>query len=368
MDKKVIGAVFVILFIFLLVFLVSNKKPESFRIGVIAPITGNFAALGEHIHNGFEMAKEDVLAQGKIKSFDILYEDACQPKEAVAAAQKFISTDKITILGGSFCVVGFVPVLPIMEEAKIVSFNIAPNPDSVLGHKYLVSTNSSIQLKAKQIAQFAHDTLGGKKASVIYYNTPLGADYNKYLSETFEKAGGKILSSEVTAVDATDFRTQLTKIKADKVDIIFVTELAAPLGNLLKQARELGIQAKIVGNSQNEDPNVLSTAGIAAEGFIISSDEPFPKTDKILDFAKRYEAKFNQKPDTFAANAYDSLMLQVDAYNSCGADSDCVLNYLHRISNYTGVSGQISIAENGTASKPTIFKIVKNSQFVKFEQ
>lgn len=367
-TKIIIGIIVILLVIWGLISVNKNNQvstDEPIKIGVIAPLTGNFAVLGERMKNGFELAKEDILKSGKIESIDLVIEDACQPAQAVSAAHKLIEIDKVHILGGSFCVVGFVPVVPIFEQAKILTFNTAPNPDSVLNKKYVISTNSSIKEKSEQIAQYAYEKLNAKTAAVIYYNTPLGQDYNKYLSETFKKFGGNILSSEVTLVDATDFRTPLTKIKSMNADVIFVVQLANPLGNLLKQAKELGVKSVIVGNSQNEDPTILQTAGIAAEGFTISSDEPFPKTDKINDFAKRYEEKFGQPADVFAANSYDALHLQIEAYLSCNGETECMLEKLHSIKNYPGVSGNITIREDGSASKPTIFKVVKNGQFVR---
>lgn len=284
--KKIIWIIIALLIIWVIISLVVGDEneltsDEPIKIGVIAPLTGNFGVLGERVKNGFEMAKTDLIKNGIVNNINIIYEDVCQPKDAVSAIQKLINIDKIDILGGSFCVIGFVPSIPILEKAKIVYFNTAPNPDSVIGKKYLISTNSSIQEKGQQIADFAYDKLNGRTAAIIYYNTPLGVDYNKYLSETFEKSGGKILSSEITLVDATDFRTQLVKIKQLKPDILFVVQLANPLGNLLKQADELGVSSIIVGNSSNEDPSIISTAGLSAEGFVIASDEPFPKNEKI---------------------------------------------------------------------------------------
>lgn len=345
----------------------SSAHRNTFKVGVLVPTSGNFALIGERMRNGFEMAKADLIQSGFDSSINIVYEDACQPKEAVAAVQKMIDIDKITLLGGSFCVAGFVPSIPLLEKAGMISFNTAPNPDSVLGKKYVVSTNSSIREKAEKIAQFAYHQLKGRTAAVIYYNTPLGHDYNTYLSKTFEKAGGKILLSEMTLIDATDFRTQLTKIRQLRPDVIFVVELAKPLGNLLKQARELGIDSAIIGNSQNEDPAVIEAAGDAAEGFIISSDEPFPKTPAILDFSSRYRAEYGQDADVFAANAYDALMIQATAFHKCINDSDCMLKEIHSIRDYPGVSGLITMSLDGSASKPTIFKKVANGKFIQIK-
>ncbi len=68
----------------------------------------------------------------------------------------------------------------------------------------------------------------------------------------------------------------------------------------------------------------------------------------------------------FASNAYDALQLEVPAYIKCSGNADCMISELHKIKDYDGVSGKITIDKDGVASKPTIFKIVKNGQFVPF--
>src|SRR3989344_707996 len=223
MDKKVWWVLGAVVILGGGVYWYTSVKPApatTLTIGVIAPLTGNFAGLGENMRAGFTLAEEELEQEGVIESIDIIIEDACQPQQAVSAVQKLITTDRIDILGGSFCVVGFVPVVPILEEAGIITFNTAPNPDDVLNKPYVVSTNSSIREKARQLGEFAATKLNGKTAAIIYYNTPLGKDYEKYFRASFEATGGAVISSEVTAVDATDFRTQLRKVKAADPDVL----------------------------------------------------------------------------------------------------------------------------------------------------
>ena len=226
-----IGLVVIVVVVGLLIVFVggilAHKPSPGLRVGVVLPLTGNFAALGEHAKNGYEMARAN------LSSVNVVYEDACQPKDAVSALNKMIQEDKITVMGGSFCVVGFVPMLPILDQNKIIGFNLAPNPDSTLGHQYFISTNSSIKLKAGELGKFAANTLKAKTAAIIYYNTPLGEDYRKYFQESYEQNGGKVISSQVTLVDATDFRTELTKVKALNPDLIFVVQLSKPPGKLV---------------------------------------------------------------------------------------------------------------------------------------
>jgi branched-chain amino acid transport system substrate-binding protein len=366
-SNKILVAVLVLVAI-VIVFIASKQdNGTDFRVGVIAPVTGNFAVLGERVKNGFTLAQEDLAREENYK-VDVIIEDACQPKDAVSALKKLVENNKIDILGGSFCVTGFVSIIPFLEQYDIVGVNLAPNPDSVIGQKYVVSTNTSIKRKGTELGRFAADKLKAKTAAIIYYNTPLGEDYRKYFKESFEARGGNVVATQMTLVDATDFRTELTKVREQKPDVIFLVQLAKPLANLLRQSRELGIESIMLGNSQNEDLSVLKVAGIAAESFYISSDDPTPRTEVSANFDKRYEERFGQRADVFARNAYDALMLETNAYRYCGKSSECLLKELHAVKNYSGVSGLITIEQDGTAEKGTSFKVVRDGKFVLFEE
>ena len=253
-------------------------ESEAIKIGVIAPQTGSFAIFGERIRNGIELARSDLGVEGQVS---VIYEDACQPKDAVSAAKKLIQVDNVAWIGGSFCLVGFVPVIPIAEEGGVLAFNTAANPDATLGHPYVFSTNKSIKADAKVLAEFARK-LGAKTAASLFYVTPLGEDYGKYFKLYFEELGGKVVSSERVQLDATDFRTELTKIKSAHPDLIFVVHLAKPLGTFLKQARELGLTSTILSHSEAEDPNVLEVAGKAGRGYVYEAQAGFGATQRTF--------------------------------------------------------------------------------------
>jgi|SRR3989344_5268933 len=346
----------------------ANQILRPIRVGVLAPLTGGNAVLGERIRNGMELAKEDILKQDDTQPIEIIYEDACLPKDAVSAMQKLVEINKIDILGGSFCLIGLVPVLPIAEQNNIIVFNTAANPNSVLNKPFVFSTNISIQNDAKQLANYAAEKIKAQTAAIVYLDTPFGQDYNKYLSQNFEQNGSKILFSEKKAVDTTDFRTDLIKIKALNPDMIFVIHHGQSLGIFFKQTQQLGLRIPILGHYEAEDPTVIEYAGNAAvEGFVISSSEPKIKTDAVNKFMQIYLSKFAELPDVLATNAYDALHLEIAAYKKCNGDFECMKQHLRQVKDYPGVSGSITINPDGSSDKPTIFKIVKDGQFVKLD-
>lgn len=371
MKAKIpLGVVVVMIFVILVVLLLNSKysgfiikEDTEIRIGAIVPLTGTYSTLGNRIKNGIELAKEDIEKEENI-TIKTYYEDVCIGKDAIPAVQKLISVDKIDFLGGSYCVLGLIPNVPILEKEKIIAFSTPVNPDALLNHPYVFSTNKAIKDDTRDMASFSINKLHAKKAATAYFATDLGLDYTKYFKQNFEEMGGKVVSENMYALAANDFRTELTKIKEANPDVILAINLGGNMGNLLKQAREMGIKTPIISYVHAEDPNVIIAAGEASEGFIVSSSETQEKSKLILDYQKRYFEKYGSESDINAANAYDATRLEVYVYQKCNGERECMSRELHNITNYQGVSGNIKIQKDGSTIKPTIFKIVRNGKFV----
>jgi len=369
MNKTIIWVVIIILVIWGVGNLIdrdSKSSGDEIKIGILAPLTGQASVLGERMRNGMELAKEDLISEGIIKEeqLTIIYEDACFPKESLNATRKFIDVEKVKIIGGSFCLVGIDAISPITEANEIIVFNTAANPESVLNKKYLFSTNFSIRDDSVKLANYAYDELDAKTVAIIHFDTSFGESYRDNFTRHFESLGGEVVNAEAKLPDATDFRTDLTKIKANDPDVLLIIHFSSSLGNAIKQARELGLESTIMGDYESEDPTVLEFAGAAAEGLIISSSQPAVKTPEIEAFEQKYLDTYGTLPDVLASNGYDAIRLQVITYLECNGNTNCMAKELHKIENYQGVSGSITINKDNSTEKNTIFKVVKNGEFV----
>lgn len=341
-----------------------DQGHQAIKIGVIIPLTGNYASIGEKIKNGLELAKADLESRNQGLKINLIYEDACLGPAAVSATQKLITVDQVKMIGAQFCVPGLIPSLAITEPNKIINVGIAASSNEILDKHYYFSTNSSIKDNAIVIADYAASKLKVKRAAFLYYNTQLGKDYRSEIGKRFEALGGQTVADEMTDLSQTDFRSNLIKIKAAKPDVIFMTQITSGLGLALRQARELGIEVKIVGNVSNEDSVMLGIAGQSAEGFIFPSADPALLGKDPNDFEGRFRAKYGVAADYFSSSAYDALSLEVPTYLKCQGNTDCVATELHQTVNYPGASGEISINQAGVATKPVLFKEVKSGQFI----
>ncbi|MBR9705151.1 amino acid ABC transporter substrate-binding protein, partial [Candidatus Pacearchaeota archaeon] len=226
-NKNLLYFVIIIVLIIVIVWIANNRNDEGesddevVKIGVIVPLTGEYTTLGNRIKNGMELARSEIESENDI-SLKIIYEDVCLGNEAIPAVSKLIEIDGIDWIGASFCVVGLIPNILILEEKKIISFSTPANPDMMLNHPYVFSTNKAIKDDAKELAEFSYNELEAKTVSLIYYNNAFGVDYGKYYKEEFEGLGGEVLLDIAYELNQNDFRTELIKIKNKKPDVIFV--------------------------------------------------------------------------------------------------------------------------------------------------
>jgi len=368
LSKKLVVFIFLSIACFVVLF-GCTQPPDTikeYKIGALIPLTGNYATIGNSVKNGLELAKKDIESSNPVR-LSLIYEDVCLPKDAIAAFNKLVSIDQIDILGASFCIIGFVPVMPLAQEKKIISFSVAASPDMMLDKNYVFTPNKSIRSDSFDMVNYAINDLNAKSATVIFYNTQLGSDYNLHLSDDFSSLGGKITSTYVTELDKSDYRTEIAQIKDSNVEIVFIIQLANSLGLFLKQAKEAGLNAKIISQSTAEDPTVISAAQGGAEGLIISSSAPKTITTQISNFQSKYVNEFGKSPDALAAMAYDSLQLEYSALVKCGRDSVCLRSEFSSVKNYSGASGVLTMNSDGSTTREPNFKVVKNGAFVQAE-
>ncbi|KTD31679.1 Leucine-specific-binding protein precursor [Legionella moravica] len=347
----------------------SQSPTIVIKIGALLPAeNGDLAENRKMMIRGMELAKEDIDAKYKgqvVLDFD--YQNGCFAKESIPAVQKF-SHDQVPIIAASFCLFGHLPILPVTEGNKIITFNTAANPDQALNLQYAFSTNVEVKNEAQRLSQFAFKELGARRAVTMFLDTPFGHDYDKYFTFDFNHCGGDVVGSFPNAPDGKQFKSMISQIKLLKPDIIITAHFGLPLAMFIKEVRQANINVPILGNYETEDPTVINYAGDAAEGVMFSSSELNEKTPIMNDFERRYIRKFGAEPNVLVTNVYDDVVLSVDSYLACKNDRDCMANYLHQISNYQGVSGTITINPSGATNKPTIFKIIKNHTFIPYQK
>jgi branched-chain amino acid transport system substrate-binding protein len=348
---------------------------DTVKIGLLVPLTGPAAADGTSALYSVQIALDQVNAAGGVlgKQVELVYyDDRADAKEAVALAHKLIEQDKIAaFVAGSYSLPTRA-VAPIFQEEEIpLVAAYAIHPDVTRAGDFCFRNGFLGMVEGKAAGYTAHKLLGGKTVALLTSDN----DFGRTLVEGFKEYVStfapdlKIVSEQAYPFSEKDYKPYLSKIKELNPDVIFASGYYFQTGPLLRQARELGIQSKILGEEGADSPKLMEIAGDAAEGFYIVTnfdrDDPRPVVQGFLaEFRNRH--KF--EPDMVGASAYDAFMIIMDGMKTAGStDGKKVRDAIAAVKDYNGLTGIIGgFDEIGEVVKPVQVQVVKEGLFRHF--
>ena len=329
------------------------------KIGHVAPTSGGIANLGKDNEMGARMAIDELNAKGvtiggKKAKFELLAEDdAADPKQGTAAAQKLVDA-KVNGVIGHLNSGTSIPASKIYSDAGIPQISpSATNPKFTRnGYKTTFRVVADDVHLGGTLGKYAVKDLKGKSIAVIDDRTA----YGQGVADEFEKgvkgAGGKIVGREFTNDKATDFTAILTSLKAKKPDVVFFGGMDAVAGPMLRQMKQLGIEAKFVGGDgicSGELPKLA--AGTMADGQVVCAEaggvEGAAKKS-MDDFYAAFKKKYNTDVQVYAPYVYDAVNVMVAAMVKAGsAEPAKYLPVLAKTDGYKGVTGTIGFDSKG---------------------
>ncbi len=361
--------------------------PTSLKVAVAAPYRGNAAAYGEMIKRGAELKLKQINEAGGINGIplELVFEDdAGKDAEASLVAERIASSLQILAVVGHFNSSCSLAGKPIYKRASIVALSPgSTNVNVCEGSDWTFRNLYRDDFQGKFIAQYINKALTGLNRVAVFFDND---DYGRGLRDAFvteaEKIGLNVVASEAYDRDNTDFKAQLTSIKAENPDAIFISGLYTEAGLIAKQAREAGITAQFFGADGVDSPDYLTIAGEAAEGTYLTTPFTFgPATEGMaLQMAADFEEHHGVAPDTWAALTYDAVGMIAEALEktykadaTLAENRTAIRNHLASLDapekGYTGITGLTYFDKNGdTVDKPAYVKVVKNDRFVPAEK
>ncbi len=370
--KAWIAIAFVIVFAIVAVLLVVRPSAPGSRqvVGAVLPLSGDIADYGKRCKAGMDLAAQEINQSGGIdgKELLILYEDSLgRPKDGVSALQKLIGVDDVRFVIGAVSSSVTLAMEPITTRHKIILFSPASSSPKLTGiSRYFFRDWPSDVLEATVLAEFVHSEVQLATVAVLLVNNDYGIGLKDEFVRRFTQLGGEVPLVEFYEQGATDFRTQLAKIKARSPQGIYLAGYHREMAFATKQIRELGINCQILGDADYGVQELLEIAGLAAEGAFFSIPEYDPSSDAqaVKVFAKAFQDRYGSAPTIFEANGYDAVKIIAQAIASVGPDPDSVSDFIASLENYRGASGDISFDEKREVVKPISIKKVENGAFV----
>ena len=329
------------------------------KIGHVGPTSGPDAHLGQDNELGAKMAIDELNAKGvviggKKAKFQLLAEDdASDPKQGTAVAQKLVDSNVNGVIGHLNSGTS-IPASKIYSDAGIPQISpSSTNPKFTRqGYKTTFRVVADDVHLGGTLGRYASQTLKGKSIAVIDDRTA----YGQGVAEEFEKgvaaSGGKVIGRQFTTSKATDFTSILTAIKAGKPDVVFYGGMDSVAGPMLRQMKQLGIAATFMGGDGLCTAALPSlSAGAMSDGQVVCAEAGgvVGEQKKAMDdFRVAFKKKFNLEVQLYAPYVYDSVNVMVAAMVKAGsADPAKYLPVLAKTDGYKGVTGTISFDDKG---------------------
>ncbi|WP_119354780.1 branched-chain amino acid ABC transporter substrate-binding protein [Azohydromonas sediminis] len=328
------------------------------RIGHVGPTSGAIAHLGKDNENGARMAIEELNAKGvtiggRKAKFELLAEDdAADPKQGTAAAQKLIDS-KVNGVVGHLNSGTTIPASKLYFDAGIPQISpSATNPRYTRqGYKTAFRLVADDVHLGGTLGRYAVEQLKGQRIAVIDDRTAYGQGVADEFEKGVKSKGGNVVAREFTNDKATDFTAILTSIKGKNPDVVFFGGMDAVAGPMLRQMKQLGINAKFMGGDgicSGELPKLA--AGTLADGQVICAEAGGVEGEfkaSMDKFKAEYKKRFGIDVQLYAPYVYDAVLVMVAAMQRAGsADPAKYLPELQK-TNFKGVTGQISFDEKG---------------------
>ena len=348
----------------------SGWAAATVKIGEVNPLSGGVSQFGIGCHQGFVLAFEQINQGGGIlgQKVELVTEDnQSKPGQSSTAVRKLITQDKVVAILGDATSSATLEAAPIAQSDKIPMITpTATNPRITEVGDFIFRVCFLDEFQGRVIAKFTRETL---KAGKVFTLTDLKQDYSvdlvKFFKDEFLKLGGAIVGEQSYSTGDTDFRAQLTSIRAARPDVVYVPGYYQEVALIVKQARQIGLTMPFVGCDGWANQALLTIGGKAIDGCYFtnhfSPDDPSPI---VKEFVAKYKEKYGVPPDTFSALGYDAARLLADAIKrAASTDSKAVRDALAGTTGFAGVTGQISFDANRNASKPGLIVTVKGGKF-----
>lgn len=358
---KNITKILIFTFIVLLILTTGCSKAENLRIGAILPLSGPAAIWGENLKNSMELAREELTKEGI--NIEIVYEDSqAKPTEGLNAYNKLKNIDNVDIMLTAFSRVS-VPLISVADQDKI------PLIMTLVAAKGVADQSPFAFRFYSNERQYVDPHFDGliknknyKQIAVLNINDEYGVSILNVIKERAARSGIEITIDESFAPGNTDFKTQLTKIKAKNPEaLFFVASTPVEVTNLIKQARELDLNMDLIEASATlASKSTIVGLGEAVDG-VYTIAFPFSLGLTGSEFALKYKSNFGKEPLFIAPFGYDTIKMLAKATKGKSTREGELVEKITNLKNFDSLNGEVKIQSNGEINPRTLSaKIINN--------
>jgi branched-chain amino acid transport system substrate-binding protein len=345
---------------------------DAIKVGEFASLTGKEATFGQSSHDGTQLAIEEANAAGGVlgKKLELITEDTqSKAGEPATVVNKLVSRDHVVAVLGEVASSRSLEAAPICQQHKVPMISpSSTNPKVTETGDFIFRVCFIDPFQGTVMANFASQTLKAKKVALF---TDVKSDYSKGLAKFFKDQftanGGQIVAELDYNGGDKDFKGQLTAMKSEAPDAVFVPGYYTDVALICIQARQLGMEMPFLGGDGWESDKLVEIGKEAVEGHYFSTHyHPDVGSETSKKFLENFKKRYNGKtPDALAACGYDSALALIEAIKRAGStEGQKIRDALASTKELDAVTGKITINEQRDATKSAVILQVKGGKYV----
>lgn len=308
---------------------------ETIRIAIAGPMTGPLTQYGEMVKQGALTAIEQINAAGGVAghTFEaVIMDDACEPKQAVAVANRIVS-DGIRYVIGHVCSGSTIPAADIYENEEVLMVTPSATAQALTDGKrrhMIFRTIGRDDQQGPAAARYIIDKVKPARVAVLHDKQSYGQGIAVAVRDDLRKAGVTIPVFEGINAGDSDYSAVITKLKSQDVDFVYFGGYHPEMGLLLRQAREQGLGARFMGPEGVGNPDITAIAGAGSEGMLVTLPADFSANPANAAIVKAFRDRQRDSSGAFQLPAYAAMKIMADAIaGSKSTDPAQVAEYMH---------------------------------------
>ena len=352
---------------------IAMAEGNAIRIGVVTPISGTYAGIGQQVTWGLDMAAEEINANGGImgRQIELVYEDSeANPAVAVQKAEKLYTSENVDFLTGTVNSGATLAVGQVAERAGKLLATTVSFSDAITGDKCSPNVFRVNARAGQQSAAVAAWVKQEKPGAKIFY---LGPDYEMGRStvaafkENAELVGAESVGEVFAPLDSKDYSQYFGRVRSARPEVLYTSVAGNDTVRLFTQMKDFGVLdgLTVLGASGTVTGQNIGAIGDAAEGFITGVGySPLIDSPENKAFVEKFNAENGADPDLYGADSYGILFAYKAAVEAAGStETDAVRAALEGLTWDTPQGPKTIRAGDHQAIQPMYVVQIENSAF-----
>lgn len=324
---------------------------DNIKIALAGPVTGPVAQYGDMQFVGAKMAIERINAAGGVNGSQlegVIFDDACDPKQAVAVANRIVNDD-IQFVVGHLCSSSTQPASDIYEDEGILMITAASTSPEITsrGYELIFRTIGLDSLQGPTAGNYIAEQVKPKKVAIVHDKQQYGEGIATAVRDVLRENDIEVALFEGITAGDKDFSALISRLRQVDVDFVYYGGYHPELGLILRQAREQGLKATFMGPEGVGNTDISAIAGEASEGMLVTLPKAFDEDPKNADLVKAFKDKNEDPSGAFVFPAYAAVQVIAEGIKLAGSTDTSEVAEALRSNSFETPTGTLSFDEKG---------------------